>query len=328
MLPTEYEIQKIAVLRELIHKKEALQNFKRLERGVEGEDKLYQYLLEFGLKHWVILRNKWFRENSAFECDFILITSHAIYVFEVKNYYGKFVYENGQSFSRDVPITYNPINQARNTTIHLQNILHQYLVKGVLVFIGDHNHVCIKDEIKDINILETNDVYNFIQAIKQEEKFSGLALNMKDIQMQFERYEIDPPYLPKPYSRKEMIGVNTGIFCVNCQQKVLVSRSQYISCSCGFHESKEEAIIRTACEYGVLTYDRDFKISDIRSFIDNQASTVYLRKVLSKHFDNYNKHTNLTLRNPGQCYSVIEASFKFELPKIMVINKESDTHLF
>lgn len=315
MYPSEYAFHKHGILRRLSNG----DHFKRIEAGFFGEEKFNQYLTKFGLEHWTILRNKWLKNDSHFECDFILITRHAIYVFEIKNYFGKFFYKNGQSYSRGRAITYNPINQARNVRLHLQNIMGSYTVKGALVFIGEHNQVCIKDALDDIAILETNEVYEFIQQIKREEQeYRGRYLNPQDILTHLQKFEIDPPYQPKPYTKEEMEKARSGIYCANCQQKVQVTRADYIKCSCGLHESKEEAVIRTACEYGVLTYGEDFTISDIRAFVGNQASITYLRKILTKHFEFTNKATLLTLSNPGKDYSLLKNIFKYKLPKIMV----------
>lgn len=315
LYPSEYVFEKHAILRGLSQGEQ----FKRMEAGFYGEEKFHQYLSKFGLEHWTILRNKWLKNDGHFECDFIVITRYAIYVFEVKNYFGTFVYKNGQAYSRGRAITYNPINQARNARLHLQQILPQYHVKGALVFIGEHNQVCIQDAIEDIAILETNEVYEFIQQIKREEQeYRGRYLNPQEVLTHLQKFEIDPPYHPAPYTRNEMKKARAGIYCANCQQKVLATRADYIKCGCGLHESKEEAIIRTACEYGVLTYGEDFTISDIRSFVGNQASITYLRKILTKHFEFTNKATLLTLSNPGKDYSLLKNIFKYKLPKIMV----------
>lgn len=319
VLPTEYEIQKIAVLRGLIQDEERIQNFRRFEAGVKGEDKFHQYLLEFGLGHWVILRNRWFHDNSPFECDLILITSHAIYVFEVKNYYGKFIYENGQCSSRGVQITYNPVNQARNATIHLRNILRQYTVKGALIFIGEHNQVEIKDVIDYLDILECNEVYQYIQTIVAEERqHTGYRIKADEVIAHLEQFKIDPPYLTKPYTRKEMANVQPGVFCANCQQKVWMKRGQYIRCTCGLRESKEEAIIRTACEYGVLTYSRDFTVRDIYDFVGGETSIDYVRKVLLKHFETVPGTAVLTFKNLIHEYALLAGLFHIERPKMMV----------
>ncbi len=316
MVPTEYEFEKWARLRGLNRDN----HFTRLEAGFMGEEKFYQYLKEFGSKHWTILRNRWFKDGSPFECDFILIAGHALYVFEVKNYFGTFVYEKGQSYSRGVPITYNPINQARNARLHLQSLLRQYPVKGALVFIGEHNQVCIKDDILDIRVLETNEVYEFIQTIKQEEKqYTRRYLNAKEIVSQLERFEMDPPYLPAPYTREDMARVKTGVFCANCQEKVLVKRDKYVTCSCGLRESKEEAIVRTACEYGVLTYGRDFTVNDIYTFLGGYPSRDYLRAVLGKYFKINPSAKVLTFCNPNREFAKLTHQFAFELPRFMVL---------
>lgn len=315
MTPTEYEFQRLAVLRNL----DLFDEFKRTEVGFKGEEKFNNYLKEFGSKHWIILRNYWFNDNSIFECDFILITKFVIYVFEVKNYYGKFLYENGQCFSRGTPITYNPINQVRNAKLHLQNILPQYPIKGALIFIGEHNHIAIKDEVKDINILETNEVYDFIQFIKQEEaRYTGLPLKVKDIRKKLELLNIQPPYLSVPYTSKEMLKATKGILCANCHQKVLITRNQYVTCTCGLQESKEEAIIRTACEYGVLTYGINFTVRNIYDFIDQQSAIDYVRRLLLKHFDTVSQTRLLTFRNLNRDYPLISDTFEIALPKIMM----------
>jgi hypothetical protein len=57
-------------------------------------------------------------------------------------------------------------------------------------------------------------------------------------------------------------------------------------CSCGKEESRDQAIIRTVCEYGVLRFDRDsFKIAEVREFLNRQASKTYLRGLLPKYFE-------------------------------------------
>ena len=316
LYPSEYVFEKHAILRGLSQGEQ----FKRMEAGFYGEEKFHQYLTKFGLEHWTILRNKWLKNDGHFECDFIVITRYAIYVFEVKNYFGKFVYKNGQSYSRGRAITYNPINQARNARLHLQQILPQYHVKGALVFIGEHNQVCIKDVIEDIAILETNEVYEFIQQIKREEQeYRGHYLNPQEVLTHLQKFEIDPPYHPAPYTRNEMKKARAGIYCANCQQKVLVTRADYIKCSCGLHESKEEAVIRTACEYGVLTYGEDFTVRDIYNFIGTGISINYVKSTLDRHFNQVTDSKIMSFQNPNTNFNKIAKEFSFKLPKLSVL---------
>lgn len=319
MVTTTYEFQRIAFLRGLTTDSE----FKRLEAGFKGEEKFYRYLLDFGMSHWVILRNVWFNDESDFECDFVLLTCHGVYLFEVKNYYGKFVYENGESSSRGVPITYNPINQARNATIHLRNLTSEFSrridIHGTLVFIGDHNDVEIRDDIDYIDILRTNEVYQFILEIKRIEKaYKGRRIDIKALADYYLDLQIQNPYMSQPFTVGEMTKAKRGVFCTHCQKMVQITRSDYVKCVCGFRESKEEAIVRTACEYGVLTYDRNFKISDIRKFIDFQASFVYLDEILSKHFTIAPDSKAKSFCNTTRDITNLGNEFQFALPKMFI----------
>lgn len=316
MVPTEYEFQRIALMRGLI----LGEKFKRLEAGFEGEEKFYRYLKAFGMRHWVILRNVWFNDDSDFECDFILLTWHGIYLFEVKNYYGKFVYENGACSSRGVPITYNPVDQARNATLHLRNITRgfpgQLEVHGALVFIGEHNHVEIRDDITFIDIVQTNEVYQFMHEIKlKEEAYRGSRSQLDALAGDFRTRQIPNPYLSLPFTPAEMKKAKSGVFCANCQEKVEITRSDYVKCECGLHEPKEEAIVRSACEYGVLTHGRNFTAGDIEKFLGSQSSIKYIKKVLSTHFDIVEDSKVVTYINSSRDFPHISTNFQFKLPK-------------
>lgn len=319
--PEEYDFLKLAQLRGLAVSKKDVDRFKRVEAGFIGEKTFYKILQQFGLGHWIVLRNCWLNDYSDFECDVILITRVCVYVFEIKHYYGKFIYENGQCSSRGVPITYNPINQTRNAAIHLQNITHKFSsdipVRGVLVFIGEHNHVEIKDTIDYIDILRSNEVYEYIQKIIEEEKYSSTLIQSQKLVKHYRRYEIEKPYKVVPYSREEMKKAKTGFMCANCHQFRTSIKGSYIYCDCGLREPREEAIVRSACEYGVLTFDNDFIISDIQHFLYKSATYPYLKKILTKHFEILPEKKVLTLRNYGEAYHHLEDSFEFPLPKLL-----------
>lgn len=319
MTPTEWEFQRLAFLRGLTEGG----HFKRLEAGFEGEEKFYRLLQEFGLKHWVILRNIWFHDDSDFECDFILVTWHAVYLFEVKNYYGRFVYENGECFSRGVAITYNPVNQARNTIVHLRNVTRVFSrdveVRGALVFIGEHNQVEIRDDIDYIDILKSNDVYQFIQEIiRREQTFGGRKINIDAFANYYAKQRIVNPYMSRPFTADEMLHARKGIYCAKCDRKVALIRDRYLKCTCGLHEPREEAIVRTACEYGVLTYGRNFTVSDIHNFIGDGLGRIYLNKLLNKYFLKIESAKIYTYGNLGRDYPIISDKFLFALPKILI----------
>lgn len=322
-IPTEYEFQRLAVHRNIMTSKQELARFNRVKAGAAGEDRFYNLINEFGLDHWYLLRNSWFNDFADFECDFTLITGHCIHVFEIKNYFGRFVYHNGQCSSRGIDITYNPINQTRNAMVHMKNITNSFSkdipVKGVLVFIGEHNEIHIKDEINYIDIISSNQIYQYIQNIIQEEKLSPHIIDAPRLISHYEQFEIIKPHLPVPYSKEEVISGKRGIMCARCLNFDVKKVGSYIHCDCGYRESREEAIVRTACEYGALTYGQNFTVNDIKHFIANQASFQYLKKILSQHFLTVPNEKVLTFLNYNRDFPYINEKFEFQLPAMIVL---------
>lgn len=324
-IPTSEEFLKIAYNRGLLHTEEELRNYRRVQAGADGEDKFHEILKEVGREHWGILRNTWFHHFSNFECDSIVITASGVFVFEVKKYHGKFVYDNGQCSSRGVDITYNPINQANNALTHLRNLTRKFSsaidVRGVLVFIGEHNQVFIQDDIDYIEILECNEVYDFIQEMVREENRSGkYSINIDKLVQHYKRHEVPHPYPPKAYTSKLLDFARTGFSCARCASFDITVTRSHIICPCGLHEPREEAFVRTACEYGVLTYGDNFTVPQIRQFIKQQVSYNNLVKILVKHFKQVTGTKVLTFENFGRDYLKVKTQFDLPLPKQLVFH--------
>lgn len=315
--PIEYEFQKVAIQRKLITSSNQHKQFKRIEAGTIGENYFKNILNEFGQKHWSFMQNVWLHDFTDFECDYLLFTSHYVYVFEIKNYFGRFEYLNGQCRSRGVDITYNPINQAHNATIHLRNLLSGVPVRGVLVFIGEHNQVHIHDEIDYIDILCRNDIYQYIQDIIAEENQTQLAINSASIISILQKHMIESPYPFKPYYPSQMVKRNMGIFCARCGKGLDWTRQSYITCTCGFHEYRKHLIVRTICEYGILTYGTNFTVSDIYYLFQCKISRNSLRVILEKYFNRVPNQSILTFENPGRS---ITHSILFDKPNKIILH--------
>lgn len=322
--PTEYEFIKIATQRKLVTNGLDLGHYKRVEAGALGEMQFEQIMNQFGSPQWYFLQNIWFENYNTFECDYVLVTKHCVYVFEIKNYYGEFEYQNGQCKSRGVGITYNPINQAHNAMVHLKNLVKNYSaeipIKGVLVFIGEHNKVCVHDDIDYIDIITRNEIYSYIQNMIQKDNASLTAINPKYLIEYLEPFEVKNPYLVNPYTSSDIMNLHAGLYCKMCSRELEMTRSLYIECSCGFQEYREHLIVRTACEYGVLTHGTNFVISDIQSFVGAFPSRVHMKNMLPKHFNVVPSEKILTLENYGRPLDKLTQHFTFELPNRMIIS--------
>lgn len=329
--PSSYEFLKAAYNRELLQSEQEMNQYRRAKAGAEGEEQFLKILQKYGREHWMVIQNTWFKDFSDFECDFIVVTRCCVYVFEVKNYYGKFVYNNGQCTSRGIPITYNPINQASNATIHLRNLTHklsnELAVRGTLVFIGDHNQIEIQDTIDYIDILECNDIYEYIQEmIRAENQWQSPSIAIDALIQHYQKYMTEHPYPPTPFKKTTLNNMKRGLYCANCKSYEVSNSGYYVTCACGFYEPKEEAIVRAACEYGVLTYGCNFGVNDIYSYLNGQISLNYIRKVLIEHFEVLSDTKILTFKNLNRDYSKLTHYFKFRLPKKLEFFDWSDVN--
>lgn len=81
--------------------------------------------------------------DSVFQIDSLIITGEGITVYEVKNYEGNYVYEEGALKRMHNPLLFlNPSDQLKKTLILFKQWLslerYNFNVKGYLVFVNDH----------------------------------------------------------------------------------------------------------------------------------------------------------------------------------------------
>lgn len=320
-LPNVLDFKRAVVHREIEDSKEIINQVRRLEAGVAGENLLVQKLKEFGKTDWTIIRNLRLKDFSTFEMDLVLLTRSCVYLFEVKNYTGSFEFNQGNSYFNGIELNSNIIQQTRNAFVNLKNICSEYSrnirIKGILVFIGENNQVSIQSDTGDIRVLKLTDLHAFIREITEEENLNRFpTFDIEGLLAHLETFEITNNYLPVPLTAEEIELARGGISCSRClSYDVTISRN-YIKCSCGLHEPREEAMVRTICEYGMLTYDRDLTKGEVFKFLDGNASEKYLIKILQQHFETVNKNRYTYYENYQLPYNLIREHFYIEKPVI------------
>lgn len=315
-LPTLLEFKRIASLRGLLAEKE-LDDYVREEKGATGEKLVYDFLEAEGVEDWTIVRNLWLNDGAPFECDSLLFTNHGIHTFEIKHYAGRFTYKNGSCNIGNIKMENDCVQQARKSFLKLQRLCKatfpRLAVNGALVFSSNKNKVVIESPVEDIQVFEMPDLYEYIQCIKQHERTNPYSsIDAQQIIQHLEQYEIQNPFYPKAISPEQMKKARKGICCAMCRSFDVSFSKHYVDCACGYHESREEAIVRSACEYGVLTYDRNFSTGDILDFIDHQGSSVFVQNTLAKHFVRVYKNKYTYYENLQSDYPQLFENFKFK----------------
>lgn len=299
---------RLEYLREL-DKREALkgqdelkQEFVRLETGVLGEQAVLDYLEKFGNENWIILKNVWLNHYGQFEIDILLITLTGIYIFEVKNYAGKFEYKDNQCFINGEPTGNNIIAQGQRAVTKLEKILKESSfypkVRGAIVFTGEHCTIDIQDEVSGVDVFMSNELRNYIWKITQDDyNYYGEPINVDRLLRIISKAESTNQFKSSEIPPEIISNTKKGIRCSKCGKFGLEVGRKYISCKCGMHENRDEAIVRTICEYGVLHYQEDLTTTELTDFFGGEVARNSVLIRLDNHFDKIGNNRSTKYRN-------------------------------
>ena len=264
--------------------------YKRLTAGKMGEEEVLHYFREFGQPHWRYIQNYWANSNGVAESDLLVFTNTSCYVLEVKNYTGKFEYENGATTIDGYEYSSDSIFQARRSFKNIRKILaghvHPDNVHGALVFIGENNEVAIHSQVDDIEIVQRNQLMNFIRKIAVDEQTSLYgSLRIDRIQHQLNRFQVANPFVIPSLTADQTRLLHTGITCAYCSSLDTKLTRKFVKCKCGHKELREAATLRTIEEYSVLRYDAKLRVNSLFEFMGGHNSKSYLLDILSCHFE-------------------------------------------
>lgn len=288
LFPTRRE-----VLNEL-HKRDGLDSkliseFNRLEAGYDGEELVFDYLNQFGQSDWVVCRNLWLDYYGEFEIDLLLITDSRIYTFEIKHFSGVYEFKNNQCLRNGQKIGHNAISQAQKSFINIQNLFErngfQQSIHGTVIFTGKHFDVKVQDEIADLTILTINQLRDYIWKISNRET-RGVPTNMDVdyILSLLNQYAVSNPFPPRVITPEMDTRMKKGILCSHCRKQITYSEKYYFDCSCGMSEPRENAIVRTICEYGMIHFDKELTTVPLVDFFNGELHIKTIRYYLKKYF--------------------------------------------
>src|SRR5690625_3725145 len=318
-LPTRLEVLTELNLRGgLVNAQKCRNDYLKLKSGFEGERILLEYLEEYSEKHWVVLQNVWLNFFGGFECDVLLVTRAGLYPFEVKNYSGTFVLKENVGINNGIKLGKHPVTQGLNTGISMNAIFKEMYpapnILTTLIFIGSNSQIAIYDEVPDLNILVRNQLKDFIWDIKQTERyFQGKPLAVNDVVAALRPYEIHHLYPAENLTAQLKDNITPGIKCVYCGRFDVKIGKKYVSCRCGVHESRDEALVRTICEYGVMHFDRNLTTTELVEFFGDSVSRSNIRHILRKYFKKDGTYRSSKTVNPGLPFLRIYDTFEFQI---------------
>ncbi|WP_251636879.1 nuclease-related domain-containing protein [Sporosarcina sp. NCCP-2716] len=259
--------------------------FQNLKKGIEGE-KRFDSLTETIQNGVLLLRDLCLEyQHSIFQIDTLMISEKKIYLFEVKNYEGEYVFENGEfrvlASGQEI---LNPLHQLNRSVTLLRSLLNslgfQIPIQGYLAFVNDQ--FTLYQAPAEGLILLPSQLKRFMAHIDRtpsilDSRHGKIAERLR------ERHLPNPPNERLP--KYEYIQLRKGILCRDCRSFMERKGAQLVTCAtCETAESAEHSVLRSVGEFVRLFPDKRITtglIQDWCRIIDSRKS---IRRVLSRHY--------------------------------------------
>ncbi|NHC40866.1 NERD domain-containing protein [Bacillus sp. MM2020_1] len=265
---------------------EEKQNYKNKEKGFEGEVQ-FDLLTEKLQSECIVLNDLLLEVNgSKFQIDTLIIFQEIIYLIEVKNYEGDFLFKSDRLEKISGKDYKNPLDQLKHIKFSLSQLLHNLgyniPVEGTIVFINPEFTMYEAPLIKPI-------VYHsqLIRFMKKLEMMpSKLNSRQKKIADKLvSLHQVVSPYtrLP-PYLYEKIKKGNTCEICNSFKVTVPTGARKVVCVDCGYEESFESAILRNVEEIRLLFPDKKITTNLVFEWCGDVGSKKTIKKLLMKNY--------------------------------------------
>ncbi|GBG95037.1 hypothetical protein LFYK43_14960 [Ligilactobacillus salitolerans] len=258
------------------------------QKGYSGEvylDQALQLVTQGAESFWDDLNLNYL--GQRIQIDKLLQICSTLYLIDVKNYHGHYTYRDRTWYCNGKPTTHNIFNQIDRAHDVLARILFEQHVNlqivKVLVFLDSTATIDVGEQT-GIVTKYLWDFCDWIQKIYREQ--AGLPRPIGEWQKVLRPYVVEPYRQAEDFSVDPQRRLRQGIVCPKCFGNQWNDNRYFYACQrCGFCQTKEEAYVRTICDYGTFYFKKDLYKRDLEIFLGPGCNNRYLKMVLNKHFD-------------------------------------------
>ena len=265
------------------------QHYFNLKKGYEGEvmfDSLTEKLqCEFLILNDLLLKIN----NTTFQID-TLIISDTIYLFEVKNFEGDYVYESDKLYKKPKSEMMNPLHQlSRSESLLrqlLQNLGFNLPIDASVIFINPQ-FTLYQAPLNKPFIFPTQ-INRYLRKLnsqppKLKERHKILADQLISLHIE------DSPFTQLPSYDYDKL--QKGITCLKCNSFSISTEGNKCVCNeCGYEELLPSAVMRSVKEFKLLFPDQKVTTKTIHEWCKVVESKKRIKSVLEKNFKIEGKH--------------------------------------
>ena len=260
------------------------QHYLNLLRGYEGEVQ-FDSLTEKLQCDCIILNDLLLKvNNTLFQIDTMIITSHTIYIFEVKNIDGDYYYEGDKFFKLPEYEITNPLHQLSRS----ESLLHQLFLKlkikinlpfqASVVFINPE--FTLYQAPLNKPIIFSNQVKRYLS------KLNATPSKLNEKHRLFAEKLVSLHIDESPFTQIQEYTYNQlrkGITCVKCNSFSITFDGRMCVCEeCGFAEKVTSAVIHAVEDFKFLFPEKNITTSIIHDWCKMVVSKKVINRILNQ----------------------------------------------
>ncbi|HLR42996.1 MAG TPA: nuclease-related domain-containing protein [Pseudogracilibacillus sp.] len=256
-------------------------------KGFAGEKVFADFLHEQNGSNRLTLYNLRLATNDTeFEMDCLVMQDDMLYLFEVKNYEGDFLYEDGQWFvvhnKKEIS---DPLAQLQRSEMLLKQTLHRLNlnipVRGYVVFV--HSNFQLYHAPLGKNIIYPAQLQRF---------FTNFSANNPPLQPRHEllmnrlsaMHVVHSHHIRLP--DYDFSTLRKGVLCQVCKNILSLNGRKLFYCQhCNVMECIEAGVLRMTEQFSTLFPDERITTRKIFTWCGEIVSMKVVRKVLKQHFE-------------------------------------------
>lgn len=275
-------------------------------QGFRGESTLDRYCRQVLGKQAQVSDDLYLSyQQQVCQLDKLVGVGRTLYLIEIKNYRGSYSFADGLWYCNGKVLAHNIFEQLNRAAGMLARILSDEHVpltlKRVLVFIDPRAKIEIAQVPAGIMVKTLGETVEWFERLKYE-----CTLPENDTTYPWQevlaRYQVPPYRAPNDFSSESGRLLKTGIRCPGCGGFDWEQRRYALRCRrCSLVEPKEQAFVRTICDYGVLYFKSDLHRGELAQFFGPGYSENYLKRILRLHFQpkGVSRSKNFCYENKG-----------------------------
>ncbi|CAG9619954.1 nuclease-related domain-containing protein [Sutcliffiella rhizosphaerae] len=261
------------------------QDINNLEKGTDGEWMFNTIMGKLTCDCYILNDLLLKMNNNLFQLDSIIITQETIFLNEVKNFEGDFIYELDRFYTlKNKRELSNPLHQLNKNTSLLRQLLQSFgfqlpITSNVIFVNPEFTLYQSPSNIPFIFPTQINRYFNKVNMTpsKLNSKHKTLAETLVSRHHTFSPYNNLPTY--------DFLLLKKGIMCVGCGILSPTVKIRKCLCSkCGYEEEISNTILRSVKEFAHLFPNEKITTRVIYEWCDKHISRKTIRNTLKKNY--------------------------------------------